>query len=124
MGSQMCTVCHQETGWQQSSHSQSIATWNGRRPDPWPDSDYTTVSDNGCENCHGPGSKHVAAENGELDELTDELIAKYRSQMRLEMGKAAHEKCLECHDLDNSPDFHKPGQFEAYWKEVAHPWSD
>ncbi len=106
-----------------------VTGWDPQRYIPY-DSGYLDLKQsaalhgNGCENCHGPGSKHVAAENGEIDDLSDELIAKYRGQMRLEMGKAAHEKCLECHDLDNSPDFHKPGQFEAYWKEVAHPWSD
>jgi hypothetical protein len=39
-------------------------------------------------------------------------------------GDAAERKCLECHDDDNSPDFHLPGAFEKYWKEVAHPWKD
>jgi predicted CXXCH cytochrome family protein len=54
IGSQLCVACHQETGWSQSSHSQSFATWNRRPPNPWPDSEYTTVSDNGCGNCHMP----------------------------------------------------------------------
>jgi predicted CXXCH cytochrome family protein len=52
IGSQLCTECHKETGWQDSSHSQSFATWNRRPPNPWPGSEYATVSDNGCRNCH------------------------------------------------------------------------
>jgi len=36
----------------------------------------------------------------------------------------AHDKCIECHDEDNSPDFHKDGAFEKYWKEIEHPWKD
>jgi predicted CXXCH cytochrome family protein len=56
IGSQICTECHDENGWSQTSHSLSAATWNGRRPDPWNDSPYTTVRDNGCENCHIPHS--------------------------------------------------------------------
>jgi len=27
---------------------------------------------------------------------------------------------LECHDIDNSPDFHKEGAFDDYWAEVEH----
>jgi hypothetical protein len=27
---------------------------------------------------------------------------------------------MECHDLDNSPEFHKPGAFEKYWKQIEH----
>jgi predicted CXXCH cytochrome family protein len=50
--SQLCIECHQVTGWRESSHSQSAASWNKRPPNPWRDSEYTTVVDNGCENCH------------------------------------------------------------------------
>jgi len=53
-GSQLCTTCHQKTGWLQTSHSQSGATWNGQQPDPWPDSELATVSENACGNCHQP----------------------------------------------------------------------
>jgi predicted CXXCH cytochrome family protein len=52
IGSQICVECHQQTNWQQSSHSQSFATWSHKPPNPWPDSEFTTVSDNGCGNCH------------------------------------------------------------------------
>ena len=31
-------------------------------------------------------------------------------------GTVVAKKCMECHDLDNSPDF----DFQEYWKEVAH----
>jgi nitrate reductase cytochrome c-type subunit len=75
---------------------------------------------NGCENCHGPGSSHVAAETGAaaVDE-TEQL--QRRDQMKLPLaGGVAERKCLECHDDDNSPDFHANGAFERYWKEVEH----
>jgi quercetin dioxygenase-like cupin family protein len=38
----------------------------------------------------------------------------------------AEKKCMECHDLDNSPDFHVHGAFgweeafEHYWEQVEH----
>ncbi|NLX56841.1 MAG: cytochrome C554 [Planctomycetaceae bacterium] len=72
----------------------------------------------GCENCHGPGSDHVDAENGVVD-LTESQIAQRRQQMVLEL-KDAEQKCLECHDLDNSPAFQEEGAFARYWEKVKH----
>jgi hypothetical protein len=73
---------------------------------------------NGCENCHGPGSAHVAAENGDVD-VSDEELEKLQLEMRLTL-KQAEDKCFECHDIDNSPDF----EFESYWEEVKHYGKD
>jgi hypothetical protein len=78
----------------------------------------------GCENCHGPGSAHVAAENGDGNPPA-EAIAKFREAMKLPLaGGVAERRCIECHDLDNSPEFHKAGAFEKYWKEVEHAGKD
>jgi predicted CXXCH cytochrome family protein len=52
IGSQLCVECHTKNGWSQSSHNLSNATWSGRPPNPWVDNEYSTVSDNGCGNCH------------------------------------------------------------------------
>ena len=54
--SALCTTCHDIEGWAGSSHSLSYARWNGQGADPWPNTDYETVADNGCENCHRPHS--------------------------------------------------------------------
>ncbi len=56
--SELCLYCHQKTGWDNASHKTSLATWNGSGDDPWPHTSFTTVSENGCENCHQP---HTAA---------------------------------------------------------------
>jgi predicted CXXCH cytochrome family protein len=52
--SDLCTTCHQKNGWSSSAHSTSDAVWNGIGSDPWPHTPYTTVAENGCENCHKP----------------------------------------------------------------------
>ena len=51
--------------------------------------------------------------------LTDELRDKLRVEVRLPL-EDAEKKCIECHDLDNSLDFHLPGAFDKYWKEIEH----
>ena len=50
----LCNVCHIKTGWTQTSHNLSIATWDGVGTDPWPYTTWTTVRDNACQNCHQP----------------------------------------------------------------------
>ncbi len=87
---------------------------------------------NGCENCHGPGAKHAAAENGEID-VTDAEREQLRAALRLkivanegnkkgqeyEKGKVV-QMCMQCHDLDNSPEF----DFQKYWPKVKHVGKD
>lgn len=60
-----------------------------------------------CENCHGPGSRHV-----ELVEAGEDNAGE---SVRL-LKADAKARCEKCHDGDNSPDF----EFEAYWKKVEH----
>ena len=75
---------------------------------------------NGCENCHGPGSRHVAVENGDIT-VSEADRTKLRASMRV--AKSA-DQCMTCHDLDNSPDFHEPGAFEKYWQSIEHIGKD
>lgn len=51
--SDLCLACHQKNGWTTSSHSLSTATWKGIGVNPWHTS-YSSVAENGCENCHMP----------------------------------------------------------------------
>tara|TARA_B100000809_G_scaffold204659_1_gene206077 strand:+ start:861 stop:2477 length:1617 start_codon:yes stop_codon:yes gene_type:complete len=74
---------------------------------------------NGCENCHGPGSLHVAAESGETDVDQQGRLA-LQFSIRLTLERAKEEYCFQCHDLDNSPEFHTKGAFEGYWEQIAH----
>lgn len=108
-----CLSCH-VTGWD----PQKFFPFNGGylSTEKTPE-----LMQNGCENCHGPGAEHVAAEGGADGALQEKL----RAAMRLPLAdKVAERKCMECHDIDNSPDFHKPGAFEKYWKDVEHKGKD
>ncbi len=53
-GSALCYACHDKNYWGSSSHKLSNKTWNGSGINPWLHTDYTTVADNACENCHQP----------------------------------------------------------------------
>ncbi len=101
-----CLSCH-VTGWNPQEYFPFVSGYLSVKE--------TSLYGNGCENCHGPGSAHVAAENGEGD-LSDEEIQRLREQMRLTVEQAKETSCYTCHDLDNSPDF----DFETYWPEVEH----
>ena len=68
---------------------------------------------NGCENCHGPGDRHVAlVESGDVEQSL--------SEVRVTLKQARRKTCIACHDLDNSPKF----DFDTYWPQVAHPGRD
>lgn len=105
-----CLSCH-VTGWNPQEYYPYTSGYLSLDKTP-------LMVGNGCENCHGPGKAHVDAEEG-TSGLSDQEVAAIRETVRLTLDKA-RDKCLECHDLDNSPDFHKDGAFEDYWAEVEH----
>ena len=110
-----CLSCH-VTGWDPQKYTPLDSGYLSLTATP-------KLQHNGCENCHGPGSAHVAAENGEGNP-TAEQTSKLRAAMRLPIaGGVAEAKCRECHDEDNSPDFSHKG-FAEYWKEVEHRGKD
>lgn len=109
-----CLSCH-VTGWDPQGYHPFKTGYRSLK-------ETKHLTQNGCENCHGPGGKHVAVENGEMEAvgtMRDDL----RAAMRLPLSKAK-DKCLECHDLDNSPNFHDKDGFERYWKDIIHVGKD
>ena len=110
-----CVSCH-------------VTGWDAQEYTPY-ESGYIDVTksahlhSNGCENCHGPGSRHAAFENGELtvaDDDYDLFEANFRKEMRLTLEEAKQTKCYQCHDIDNSPAFQEEGAFERYWAQIEH----
>lgn len=104
-----------------------VTGWNAQKFFPYK-SGYESLEgsvamhNSGCENCHGPGSAHVAAENGDI-KVNAAQLEKLRNQMQLPLAEAER-RCIECHDVDNSPDFHVRGAFEKYWEKVRHEGKD
>ncbi len=113
-----CLSCH-VTGWE----SQKFFPYSGgflsmeKTPE---------LAGNGCENCHGPGSRHAAAEREEI-KATEADRKRFRDEMHLSI-KADRQHvidvCLKCHDIDNSIQFKGGDAFDEYWPKVAHHGKD
>ncbi len=143
VGSQSCADCHEDEydNWKKTPHAHALETLIKLSPprhfDPeclschvtgWEPQEYypfkggylseaktPAMFDNGCENCHGPGSQHVAAENGDID-ADEAMLEKFRAAMRLTVAEAKKNDCARCHDVDNSPDFN----FDKCWPKIEH----
>lgn len=120
-----CIACH-AVGWEPQKYYPFKTGWLGYSETP-------EMYGQGCENCHGPAARHVAVEMGDIEVDEAEELA-LRQALHLEIqeneGNLAGQKldgttrvvnnCLNCHDIDNSPDF----DFQKYWPEVAHEGMD
>lgn len=65
----LCVTCHSKNQWNQASHNLSNASWDGTSTDPWPFTEWTTVTNNACQNCHQP---HSAGSGERLLNYADE----------------------------------------------------
>jgi predicted CXXCH cytochrome family protein len=121
----LCLYCHQPNYWPTTSHRNSTKTWNNSPPNPWFHSPYTTVAQNGCENCHNPhnaGGKprlmnYLPEENNCLSCHNGNVAAKniqvqinktYRHNVYAYTGihdpvenalvGTKHDECVDCHN--------------------------
>ncbi|HZZ27305.1 MAG TPA: multiheme c-type cytochrome [Pirellulales bacterium] len=156
VGSEACSECHTKAWavWKKTPHAKALETlvkldpprqydpeclschvtgWEPQKFFPW-DGGYLSadktpqLAGNGCENCHGPGSNHVAAEQGALKASAADLD-RYRAEMRLSLKTDADRRkvidiCLKCHDIDNSVEFKGGDAFDKYWPKVEHHGKD
>jgi len=111
-GDPECLSCH-VVGWAPQRYEPFEGGFAGMKVTP-------NLVHQGCENCHGPAAAHAAVERGDVrasaierDRLRTDLAM---SLATLEGKQRAINNCLECHDLDNSPEF----DFDTYWPQVEH----
>ncbi len=102
-----CISCH-ATGWNAQEHFPYLSGFDSLPKTP-------LLVSNSCENCHGPGAAHVAAEKAGPD--SKKAVAA-RESLKLSWPQAQSDVCIKCHDGDNSPEFSKDP--EKYWSEIAH----
>ena len=120
-----CLACH-VTGW----HPQKIQRYgSGFLPESLANDAgkphlFKNLRGQQCENCHGPGSRHVDLEKQwekDADKMIEKSVLAARKSMKLTIeGVKQTRLCYQCHDLDNSPSF----DFDKYWKEVEHKGKD
>jgi len=92
----LCESCH-TIYHKPTSHQISAQPWDGIGPDPWPNTEWTTVRENSCYNCHTP---HAAGGNRLLKHAQEEQI------------------CLDCH---NGHVAHTDSISSAFQKPFTHP---
>ncbi len=134
VGAETCRQCHPNTfaRWSTTKHAQAFAALEkDARPDTIYDAEciscHTTgfeynsgwksaaatphLKGNQCENCHGPGSKHVSAP----DNLAFRAPLKLSAEVANKNGL-----CTHCHDEDNAPKF----EFVKDWSQIVHKGLD
>ena len=99
-----CVSCH-VVGWHPSKFFPYQGGFESLETTP-------QLANTGCEDCHGPGEKHCAAEMGD----NEALQLKYRKAVVITKEQSKKEQCMTCHDIDNSPDF----DFDKYWPLIEH----
>ncbi|MCA9174343.1 MAG: hypothetical protein KDB14_07645 [Planctomycetales bacterium] len=109
-----CLSCH-VTGWAPQDYTPYVSGYASLES-------TAHLKQNGCENCHGPGQRHVDIENGDLN-VSEADQQEARKQLQLPYARAK-EQCIMCHDQDNSPDFFKDGAFERYYEKIKHVGKD
>ena len=109
-----CLCCH-VTGWDPQQVLRFKSGYINSEFASGSDEEQTArlLQGNQCENCHGPGSRHV--DMMEDDDDANDSTAAELVRVTLEQANSVT-GCYKCHDNDNSPGF----DFESYWGKVQH----
>jgi len=111
-GDPECLSCH-VVGWAPQRFEPFEGGFAGMKATPH-------LAHQGCENCHGPAAAHAAVERGDVRaSVTERDRLRAEVTLKLDTPEARQRvvnNCLECHDLDNSPQF----DFDTYWPQVEH----
>jgi hypothetical protein len=103
-----CISCH-ATGWNPQEFFPYVTGYVSIKETP-------LLTGSGCENCHGPGAEHAAAEKGSDKALQRRLREVVTRTATGSTKESQRESCMRCHDLDNSPKF----DFDKYWAKIQH----
>lgn len=118
-GTAECRKCHGEEGetWARSKHAHAWDSLRSKRAEVDPDCQrchatgygqpggFASVrrtadrSQVGCESCHGPSLRHAR-----------------KPVERTPFFARAKDRCVGCHDRENSPDF----KYDEYWAKIRH----
>ncbi len=124
--SNLCLTCHDPTDWSGSSHANSLNTWDGVGTDPWPHTEFNTVAENACLNCHLPHNAGadenllrfpfeedncITCHNGNIaaTDIESELAKSFRHPVQDTTGvhknaedptsfMTSHVECADCHN--------------------------
>ncbi len=104
-----CLCCH-TTGWDSQRARRTSSGFLSMEQTPH-------LAGQQCENCHGPGSRHIELEKAVKGggQVSPDVLDG-RKSMQLTLTRARSTVCNQCHDLDNSPHF----DFDKYWPKVNH----
>ncbi len=117
-GNELCSSCHESAAksWKTSAHAHALKTLETSGDDRDPEcapchvvgldnrqgfrsrTETPSLTDVGCESCHGAGRAHS-------DKPT-----------LVKMGRVGESKCLSCHTSNTSPNF----DFLTYWRKIDH----
>ena len=129
VGSEACADCHEDSFdvWKKTKHAHAWKTLEDAEKGKkygWPVTHYPDcvtchvvgygdksgfvspdktahLKDVGCEECHGPGSKHIE----------DDTVS---------MKSKGVDTCVACHDFEQSPDFADERKYDERWKAIEH----
>lgn len=128
---ELCLACHTPPLWGASVHATSSKGWNGTGQDPWPHTEYGSVADNACANCHathGAGTarrllnfqgeeencyschsgtvaaKNVAADFSKLSIHPVDSTSNVHDPMEDVVNPPRHVECMDCHNSHSTRD--------------------